>query len=131
MFRKERLEKEVEQMSDVIDDENVLAWWYDSRTEFVVSFDVEKVDVDLSRIDEGEVIFFIKGTRKEIDVDKFEKELKDILKGRKVVYVDELEDIIEELGRRKVRGSMLLLLDCLKNKMGIEIKGREGDCDEG
>jgi len=111
---------------DVIDDENVLAWWYDSRTEFVVSFDVEKVDVDLSRIDEGEVIFFIKGTRKEIDVDKFEKELKDILKGRKVVYVDELEDIIEELGRRKVRGSMLLLLDCL-NKMGIEIKGMEGE----
>ncbi len=130
MFGKERLEKEVEQMSDVIDDENVLAWWYDSRTEFVVSFDVEKVDVDLSRIDEGEVVFFIKGTRKEIDVDKFEKELKDILKGRKVVYVDELEDIIEELGKRKVRGSMLLLLDCL-NKMGIEIKGREGDCDGG
>ena len=111
---------------DVIDDDKVLASWYDSRTEFVVSFDVEKVDVDLSKIDEGEVIFFIKGTRKWIDVDRFEKELKNILKGREFVYVDELEGIIEELRKRKVKGSMLLLLDCL-NKIGVELKGRKGE----
>lgn len=113
-------------MGKVIDDEEVLTSWYDSRTEFVVSFDTDAVDVDLSKVEDGEVVFFIKGTRNVFDKKKFKEELKDILKYKEFVYLDELKDVIDELEKRKVKGTFIMLMDCL-DELGIKMKERKGD----